>query len=314
MGYPSVAGQPNYSSSANANGQPVGSKLIPQIWSNKWLSKFYANTMHEEISNTDYEGEIKNKGDEVIIRTVPTITINDHEDNQDLTYETPESDAVSLKIDQGHYAAFQMPDVAKYQSDMSCMDKWAEDAAQQMKIKVDKNILGSIYASAAAVNAGLNAGNDTGGINLGTSASPLLITSSNIVDILVERFGVCLDETDTPDTERWVVLPPAMCARIKTSELKDASLTGDGQSTLRTGKIGMIDRLNIYSSRHLNVATGQYDVLFGHKSALSFAAQITKMEELRSEKRFADLMRSLFVYGFDVLKSEQLGHSVMKLG
>jgi hypothetical protein len=76
----------------------------------------------------------------------------------------------------------------------------------------------------------------------------------------------------------------------------------------------MIDRLHIYSSRHLNVTTGNYDVLFGHKSALSFAAQITKMEELRSEKRFADLMRSLFVYGFDVLKNRQLGHSVMSLG
>lgn len=238
----------------------------------------------------------------------------DHEDDQDLQISLPQSDAVSLKIDQGHYTNMRLPDVAAYQSDMSLMDKWAEDAAQQMKIKVDKNVLGSVYASAAAVNAGANAGNDSGSIDLGTSAAPLSVTSSNIVDILVERFGVCLDETDTPDTERWVVLPPALCARIKTSELKDASLSGDGNSTLRTGKVGMIDRLHIYSSRHLNVATGKYDIVFGHKSALSFAAQITKMETLRSEKKFADLMRSLFVYGFDVLKPEQMGHSVMTLG
>jgi len=310
MGYPVVSGSKNYSSTGANN----TSKLIPQIWSNKWLTKFYANTMYEEISNTDYEGEIKQKGDEVIIRTVPTITINDHEDNQDLVYEQPESPSVSLKIDQGHYAAFLMPDVAAYQTDMNAMNKWAEDAAQGMKINVDKNILGSIYASAAAVNAGLTAGADSGGINLGTTAAPVSVTSANIIDILVERYSVCLDETDTPDTERWVVLPPALCARIKTSELKDASLSGDGQSTLRTGKVGMIDRLHIYSSRHLNVATGKYDVIFGHKSALSFAAQITKMETLRSEKKFADYMRSLFVYGFGVLKPTQLGHSVLTLG
>lgn len=310
MGYPNVAGSPNYSSTGADN----NSKFIPQVWSNKWLVKYYANCMYEDIANTDYEGEVRSKGDEVIIRTVPDIEVFDHEDDQDLQISLPQSDAVSLKIDQGHYTNMRLPDVAAYQSDMSLMDKWAEDAAQQMKIKVDKNVLGSIYASAAAVNAGATAGNDSGSIDLGTSAAPLSVTSSNIVDILVERFGVCLDETDTPDTERWVVLPPALCARIKTSELKDASLSGDGNSTLRTGKVGMIDRLHIYSSRHLNVATGKYDIVFGHKSALSFAAQITKMETLRSEKKFADLMRSLFVYGFDVLKPEQMGHSVMTLG
>ncbi len=310
MGYPVLSGSPNYSSTGTGN----NSKFIPQIWSTKWLVKYYANCMYEEIANTDYEGEVKAKGDEVIIRTVPDIEVFDHEDDQDLQVSLPTSPNVSLKIDQGHYTNMRLPDVAKYQSDMNLMDKWAEDAAQQMKIKVDKNILGSIYASAAAVNAGATAGADTGAIDLGTSAAPLSVTSANIVDILVERFGVCLDETDTPDTDRWVVLPPALCARIKTSELKDASLSGDGQSTLRTGKVGMIDRLHIYSSRHLNVDTGKYDVIFGHKSALTFAAQITEMEKLRSEKKFASLMRSLFVYGFDVLKTEQLGHSVMQLG
>jgi len=310
MGYPTLAGSPNYSSTGASN----ASKFIPQVWSAKLLNKFYANTAYEEISNTDYEGEIKSHGDEVIIRTVPDGEVFDYEDDQDLQVSLLESPNVSLKIDQGHYTNVRLPDVAAYQSDIKLLDKWAEENSRRMKIHVDKNILGSIYASAAAVNAGATAGNDTAGINLGTTAAPVAVTSANIVDILVERYGVCLDETDTPDTERWVVLPPSVCARIKTSELKDASLSGDGQSTLRTGKIGMIDRLHIYSSRHLNVTTGKYDVLFGHKSALSFAAQIEKMETLRSEKKFADLMRTLMIYGFDVLKPEQLGHSVITLG
>lgn len=310
MGYPVAAGNANYSSTGANN----TSKFIPTIWSKKLLAKYYANTIYSEIANTDYEGEISGHGDEVIIRTTPSLTINDYEKGQDLVYEQPESPDVSLKIDQGHYFGFKCKTVDKHQSDLNLMNSWSEDGAEQMKIKVDKNILGSIYASAAAVNAGATAGADTGTIDLGTSAAPLSVTSANIVDILVERFGVCLDETDTPDTDRWVALPPALCARIKTSELKDASLTGDGMSTLRTGKIGMIDRLHIYSSRHLNVATGKYDVTFGHKSALSFAAQITAMQEIDDPNDFGKLIRSLFVYGFDVLKNEQLGHSVMSIG
>ncbi|MER2490332.1 hypothetical protein [Catenovulum sediminis] len=307
MPYPKEAGQPDYAVGGN-------SKYIPQIWSSKLVTKFYANTFYDEICNTDYEGEIKDHGDEVIIREHADITIRDYSKGQNLIYEQPESSSQSLKIDQGHYFAYELKDVDRVQMDVNAMDSWANDAAQKMKIRVDKNVLGSIYANAGSVNAGATAGKDTGGINLGTSGAPLSLTKLNIVDFLVESVGVCLDETDTPDTDRFIILPPAMCARIKTSELKDASLTGDGNSTLRTGKVGMIDRLHIYSSRHLNKATGKYDLLFGHKCATTFAHQITKNETLKNPNDFGDLARSLFVYGFEVIKPEQLGHAVAQLG
>lgn len=307
MIYPVATGSRDYSSTGT-------SKFIPQLWSTRWNDKFYANTMYEEISNTNYEGDISAKGDSVIINNVPDIAVFDHEDDGVLSVDLPEEANTKLDIDQGHYTNSRLPDVAKYQSNLNLIDAWADDAAKQMKIRVDKNILGSVYAAAAAVNAGATAGKDSANINLGVAGTPLVLTSANIVDVLVEAYGVCLDETDTPDTERFVVLPPALCARIKTSELKDASLSGDGQSTLRTGKVGMIDRLNIYSSRHLNKTGAETDIIFGHKSALTFASQITEMETIRSETRFASLMRSLFVYGFDVIKAEQMGHSVVTIG
>ena len=310
MGYPVASGSVNYSNTGANN----NSGFIPEIWSKKLLTKYYENCIYMEIANTDYEGEIKSVGDKVNIRTVPDITISDYEKGQDLNYEQPESAPVSLAIDQGHYFAFKVNSVDEYQSDINLMDTFTQDGGMKMKRRVDANILGSIYAGAGAVNAGAAAGKDTGSIDLGTAAAPLDVTKSNIIDVLVERFGVCLDETDTPDEDRYVALPPSMCARIKTSELKDASLTGDGNSTLRSGKIGMIDRLHIYSSRNIRVTNGAYDVLFGHKSALSFAAQITEMETLKNPNDFGDLVRSLFVYGFDVLLPEQLGHSVMRLG
>ena len=52
--------------------------FIPQLWSNKLNAKFFANTMLSEVSNTDWEGEIKNQGDSIRIRTAPSITINDY--------------------------------------------------------------------------------------------------------------------------------------------------------------------------------------------------------------------------------------------
>ncbi|WP_017445809.1 hypothetical protein [Gayadomonas joobiniege] len=308
MPFPKAPSMPNVSAGS-------ASSFIPQIWSQKLNAKFYMHTMYREICNTNWEGEIKDHGDEVIIRNLADITINDYVKGQDLDYEDPESTHVTLKIDQGHYFGFKLTDVDKTQSDLKLMNQWADDGAEKMKIRVDANVLGSVYANAGSMNAGAAAGADSQSINLGTSGTPMELTKLNIVDFLVENIGVCLDETDTPDTDRYIVLPPSLCARIKTSELKDASLTGDGNSTLRTGKIGMIDRLHIYSSRNLNkTAGGVYDIMFGHKSAITFAHQITHMETLRNQKDFGDLARSLFVYGFEVVKPEQLGHGVVSLG
>jgi len=68
MGLARVSGHPDYSASG-------ASKFIPEIWSGKLLVKFYDATVLPQISNTDYEGEIKNQGDKVYIRTRGSVTI-----------------------------------------------------------------------------------------------------------------------------------------------------------------------------------------------------------------------------------------------
>lgn len=309
MGYPVAAGAKNYSSTGANN----TSKFIAQIWSSKLVQKFYASCMYQEIANTDYEGEIKAHGDEVIIRTIASLTIRDYEKGQSLTYESPESPNVSLKIDQGHYFAFKLKKVDEHQSDLNLMNDWAQDGAEQMKIKVDKNVLGSCYASVDAANAGNTAGAISGDIDLGSDATPLSITKANVLDYLVD-YGTVLDEQNIPESNRWAVLPAWMCGMIKKSDLKDASITGDGQSVLRTGKIGSIDRLTLYSSNNLAVGSGKTNVIFGHKSSLTFAGQITEMEKLKDPDDFGELARSLFVYGFEVIKPDAMGHSVVSRG
>jgi hypothetical protein len=230
-----------------------------------------------------------------------------------LTYENPEAPIVQLLIDQGKYFAFNVYDLDKTQADINLMNTWSDDGGEQMKVAVDTDILGAIYANAAAANAGATAGRKSGNINLGTGAAPLTLTKANIVDELV-NYSTVMDEQNLPDSQRFVVLPPAGCARIKTSELKDASLTGDGTSTLRNGKVGMIDRMTVYCSNSLNNTAGNYDIIFGHKVATTFAAQITNMEAIDNPNDFGKLVRSLMVYGFEVVKPSALGHSVANFG
>ena len=107
-----------------------------------------------------------------------------------------------------------------------------------------------------------------------------------------------------------MVIPVWFSGMVLKSDLKDASLAGDGTSILRNGRIGVIDRFELFESNQLTSAAEGGNTAFhamaGQRHAISFAAQMTKMESLRSESTFGTLVRGLNVYGYKVLKARAL--------
>jgi hypothetical protein len=297
--------------------------FIPEIWSGKLVEKFYAATVLAAISNTDYEGEIKNKGDRVKIRTKPTITIQTYNADQLLALERPLGGTVELYIGNGKYFSLILDDVMEIQSDLNLMSMWSDDAAQQLKIAVDKDVLTGLVNGAVAQNRGTAAGVITANINLGVKGSPLSVVSKNpgagdveLLDVLM-RMGQALDEQNIPEVGRWVVLPAWAGRQIKQSELRQAYLSGDGVSMLRNGRLGMIDRFTIYVSNLLpsnggpnadvtDFNVGEWPIFAGHAHGLTFASQISKVETLRSELTFGQILRGLQVYGYKVIDGKAI--------
>ena len=339
MSYPQIAAPGGAVSWGGTAPNPAYSGIfIPEIWSGKLIEKFYAATVLGAIANTDYEGEIKNQGDLVKIRTRPTITISNYSANQELGIQRPSSNLVELLIDKGKYFNLALDDVMEIQSDIDQLSIWAEDAAEQMKISVDTDVL-AFLASANPIgdsvgidpdNYGNDAGRISGDIDLGTYGTPTFVaqaaqgtgdgsTNANdmaIIDYIV-NCGQVLDEQNIPETGRWMVIPAWFAARIKKSELKDASLSGDGTSILRNGRLGMIDRFTLYLSNLLlpdGTYANEYPILFGTNAALTFASQLTKMETLRSERSFSQLIRGLQVFGFKVVNGVAMGRGVVAKG
>lgn len=269
------------------------------------------------LLNTDYEGEIKDYGDKIIIRSIPNMTISNYNKNADLNYESPKSTPVELNIDKGKYFAFAVESVDKKQADIPYLDKWSNDASEQMKIAIDTDILGTIYADAAAANIGTTAGVKSSSYNLGTTGSPVSLTKTNVLDYMVD-LGSVLSEQNVPETDRCMVIPIWMANLIKKSDLKDTSLTGDETSVLRNGRIGRIDDLTIYKSNNLtsvsDAADTCYNVMAVHKSAITFAAQMTKMETLMNPKTFGELVRGLNVFGYEVVKPPSMAVLYCKKG
>lgn len=301
-----TVGTPYLGASASPaySGAPAGGVFVPEIWSGKLIEKFYSATVLAAIANTDYEGEISNKGDKVKIRTKPTITIRDYTIDQSLVVERPSASTVELTIDFAKYFNEVLDDVMELQSDMNLLSMWADDASEQLKIVIDTGVLALIDAGVAAANKGATAGRISGNINLGATAAPVSLTALNILDAIVD-LGTALDEQNIPETGRWLVLPAWAAGLVKKSDLRNASISGDGVSLMRNGRLGMIDRFTIFASNLLPTAvegTANATRIFaGHPHGLTFASQISKVETLRSESTFGTLLRGLQVYGAKVL-------------
>jgi hypothetical protein len=274
-----------------------------------------------EIANTDYVGEIKSYGDTVIIRTDPTISVANYTVGAGLTYETPTSTKIELPINNAKSFSFQVNHIDQVQSDLNLLDRFSQAAANDLKVAVDVDCFTKISAGVAAANKGATAGADSANIDLGVASADgsdaIALSNSNIIEYMMYMNQV-LDEQSAPETDRWVVLPPWACTRVLLSELKDASLAGDGTSVLRNGRLGMLGGLTVYRSRNLptvtETAVTSTKIFAGHSMGLTWASQITETENMKNPSDFGDLVRGLIVYGVKVIKPEAIVELYAKQG
>lgn len=304
------------------NTTPAASgSFIPVVWSAKLNVKFYAATTFGDVSNTNWEGEIKSMGDKVVIQNIPSITINTYTIGQSLSYQVPTPNTIELNIDQALYFGVNVSDVIEYQAKPALMDMFTGDASNQLKIAVDRECFKNTFLSANASNVGATAGAISAGYDLGTDLAPITLTAVNILSKITGMSSV-LDEQNVPESDRFLLLTPFERQVLMQSNLAQAQFMGDSQSILRNGKIGRIDRFDVYVSNLLPAATAGQDyfgvasggalkrhaVIAGHRSALTFASQINKVENIPNPTDFGTLVRGLMVYGRKCVKTEGLSY------
>ena len=323
---------------------PYSGTFIPALWSGKLNAKFYNATVFGEIANTAWEGEISGLGDTVVINNIPTISIQPYQAGTNLTYQVPTPNTITMVVDQGQYFAFQVNDLLAMQSKPALVDVFTDDAAMQMKVKIDGQVIynvlfnSSYNTNSAGVsflngpNQGTNAGVNSGAYNLGTNSAPVTLTAANVLSVITSLSAV-LDEQNVPETDRWLLIDPTTRQVLMNSNLAQAQFMGDSESAVRNGKIGMIDRFMVYVTNNLpRGAAGQYfassdgllgggalagavkrrALIAGHKTAITFASQMTKIETVRNPNDFGDYIRGLNVYGQRLVKGEAVALAVVQ--
>ena len=266
--------------------------FIPEIFSKLLQAKFYKTSVLPAISNTDYEGEISGQGDKVTIRTVPAVTINDYAGS--ITTQELTTAKVELLIDKAKYYSFKIDDVLAAQADINMLEAASNDAAEGMRVAVETSVLSSVVTGATTIGSQTTINQD----------------GSDILAAILSM-AQSLDTLNIPEEGRFIVLSPEFISILKKSELRQAYLTGDAESPLRNGKVGMIDRFTVYMSNMLytpgsGTDSGYTHVVAGHPKAISFASQFTNTETNRMESTFGDQVRGLKVYGSKVVVPDAL--------
>lgn len=264
--------------------------FIPQVWSARLLAHLDKAHVLTNLVGRDYEGEIRQYGDTVKITQIGDITIKDYVTNTDI--DDPQeltTEQQLLVIDQQKYYAFQIDDVDAAQARASLADAAMQRAAYGLADVADRWL-------AEIMAAGADEGNQ-----LGSDAAPVALTAETAYTYLV-RLKVILDKRNVPTSGRWVLVSPEYHGLL----LQDDRFVGTGgtaaEAALGNGYIGSAAGFRVYLSNNLPGSLGAQKVIASYNGATSYAEQILKTEAYRLEKRFADAVKGLHVYGGKVTR------------
>jgi len=318
-----------FTTAAGYGNLPSGN-FTPSIFSQKVLKFFRRASVVEDITNTDYAGEIENFGDTVNIIKEPTITVSAYQRGSVVNPQDLADDQISMVVDQANAFAFKIDDIEERQSHVNFEALATSSGAYSLKRSYDANILDLM-----ATNAGLSS--ETGATTatvagLGTLGSVLDITEDGDVAMnVMTKMARALDDQSIPEENRWFVAPPLWYEILfkAAAKLAAVNITGDATSPLRNGLVTpqTIAGFKCYKTTALNSTGGtdqvtisglatsgdEHVVLAGHISSTATASHIAKTEVVRSTESFSDVVRGLHVFGRKVLRPEAIVRAAVQL-
>lgn len=261
----------------------------PEIWSARTLVALRKALVYAgpTVVNHDYEGEIKKQGDLVHIRMVGDVTVSKYTAGSTITYEDTPDAETTLPIDQSDMFAFKVDDIDKAQAGDELSQR-TDNAGYRMADSADQYVA-SLYTGVASAN------------DLGSVA----ITTGDLAYQNLINLGVLLDEANVPEQGRYAVVPAWYYGLLLNNDKfvrVDASGSDQG---LRNGMVGKIDGMDVLKSNNVPVTGGTTHIITaGYPGAISFADQVSQVENLRLESTFATAVRGLHLYGAKLIRPD----------
>jgi len=320
-----------FTTSSGYGNLPSGN-FAPSIFSQKVLKFFRRASVAEDITNTDYTGEIENFGDTVNIIKEPTLTVTAYQRGSVVNPQDLADDQVTMTVDQANAFAFKIDDIEERHSHVNFEALATSSGAFALKRKFDANILQAMSDGAGiagADDASLSGGLTTTNTALGTASAPINVEADDAGINLMLLMARVLDDQSVPEENRWFVAPPIFYEKMfqAGNKMAEVQVTGDASSNLRNGLAtpGTLAGFRCYKSTALNSTAGTDQVtlsgvatdasenviMAGHISSTSTASHIAKTEVVRSTESFSDVVRGLHVFGRKVLRPESIVRGII---
>lgn len=265
--------------------------FIPELWSARLLYALEKSHVAANLVNRDYEGIIRQQGDTVHINTIGAVTVNSYTKNTDINDpEILATEDQTLVIDQSKYFNFQIDDVDAAQIAGSIMDTAMGRAAYALNDVSDAFLLGVMATGAASDNI----------------ITGVTLTADNVYSNIV-ALRTKLDKANVPMADRSVTVPPEVYALLLQDDRFVKASSGDtANAVLLNGEVGKCAGFTVYMSNNVPVSGGTFSIVASVPYATTYAEQIVSTEAYRMEKRFADAVKGLHVYGAKVTDGKAL--------
>lgn len=198
----------------------------PIKFSQKLVKIIYNETIYPLITNTDYEGEIKNEGDRVRIRTAGRISLATYSKGMALATQDLTPTSEDLIIDQAKYFKFVVDDIDKLQNDVDTMSTYAANAKMDMSELIDTDILSYGRKNVFGLNA---VGTDYSTGTAAIAATTGVVTGSGTT-FTAGMVGGFLRITGHPTDKHYIVTAFASTTSITVTDLDSTAYTGGALS------------------------------------------------------------------------------------
>ena len=263
--------------------------FLPAVWSETLYQQLDTQYLGVANCNRDFDGDIKGIGSAVKICGVGNIDIVDYTKNSNMNEPQELTDTVcEIRIDKAKCFNFQIDDIDRTQASPKLMEAAMKNAASALAAEADAYIY-SLFDQADAEF---------------IKDDP---QGAEIVDAIIDARQYLYEHNVNDNEEVVVEITPAVAALLLKTKL---TLATDNSAALEHGYLGSIAGCKIYVSN--NVKVEDDGVYYYHccgmrtKRAIAFAEQISDIEAYRPEKRFADAVKGLHLYGAEIVYPEEL--------
>ena len=282
-----------FSTAAGYGNLPNGN-FSPVIYSKKVQNAFRKTSIVEDITNSDYFGEIANFGDSVRIIKEPEITVKSYERGTTVTPQDLDDSDFTLVIDKANYFAFKIDDIEEAHSHVNFESLASDRAGYRLRDQYDQEILGYmsgfIQTTLHGANDTVRVAGDKSGTDPTTVAANGLLASMQVARNsfvsggattdsiathpdnstgeatplqVLNRMARLLDQQNVDSEGRWVIIDPVFAEQLndENSKLLSNDYAG-GQNAgdvLRNGRAvsGLVRGFRVYLSNNLpSVGTG----------------------------------------------------------